>query len=184
MHYDLQHLQRHLEGQWQAAGRRIKWEQGPTDQLHPDFRVLEFGPGDKHDCWIYSTLGMSLGRADDAIELHLFAPGQNLNLVELLVAAAAYHRTAAPLSLHHTVNLGRPWLPGSACDHAYVSQPYLDGLELELFRVEGGAVSNYWLLPITESERDFKVQMGWQELEDMFEVSGLDFLDPQRPACV
>ncbi|OON67601.1 suppressor of fused domain protein [Hymenobacter sp. CRA2] len=183
-HYSLEHLQRHLEGQWQAPGRRIRWEQGPTSKLHPDFRVVEFEPGDKHDFWIYSTLGMSLDLEGRPIELHLFAPQQNLNLVELLVAAAAFHRTEAPLALHHTLNLGRPWLPGSACDHGLIAVPYLDGPDLELLRTPQGVVSNYWLIPITESERDFKVRMGWEELEDMFEVSGLDYLDPNRPACV
>ena len=182
-HYNLEQLQRHLEGQWQATGRRIRWEQQAT-MLHPDFRVLELAPGDKHDCWIYSTLGMSLDLEGRPIELHLLASRQQLSLVELLVAAAAFHRTEAPLALHHTVIFGRPWLPGSACDHGYVSLPYLDGQELELFRTPQGVVSNYWLIPVTQSERDYKVQTGWEALEEQFEVRGLDYLDPGRPACV
>ncbi|RAK70042.1 hypothetical protein DLM85_04105 [Hymenobacter edaphi] len=74
------------------AGRRLKWELGPTEKLHPDFWVVEFAPGNKHGFWIYAALGMSLGLAGEAIELHRFAPRADMNVAELLVAAAAYHR--------------------------------------------------------------------------------------------
>ncbi|RTQ46098.1 suppressor of fused domain protein [Hymenobacter gummosus] len=184
MEYNLDELQRHLEGQWQAAGRRIKWELGPTEKLHPDFRVVEFEPGGTHHFWVYSTLGMSLGLPGEALELHLFAPRADMDVVELLVAAASYHRNVAPLGVYHTVNFGQPWLDDSRCDHGYISLPYLDGLELQLWRTEAGPVASYWLLPITEAERDFKIEAGWEALEELFEASELDYLDPARPSCV
>lgn len=44
---------------------------------------------------------------------------------------AHFHRTGSALGLGHTVNFGRPWLPGSSCTHGLVSLPYLFGPELE-----------------------------------------------------
>ena len=106
------------------------------------------------------------------------------NPEELLVAAASYHRNVAVLGVYHTVNFGQPWLDDSHCDHGYISLPYLDGLELQLWRTPAGSVSSYWLLPITQAERDFKIEAGWEALEELFEASELDYLDPARPSCV
>ena len=184
MEYSLNDLQRHLESHWQTPGRRIRWELGPVEKLHPDFRVVEFEPDGKYDCWVYATLGMSLGLTGEAVELHMFAPRADMDVVELLVAAASYHRNVGPLDVYHTVNFGRPWLDASRCDHGYISLPYLDGVELQLLRTAAGEVGNYWLLPITEAERDFKMEAGAQELENLFEAHELDYLDPGRPSCV
>ena len=58
----------------------------------------------------------------------------------------------------HTVPIGEPWLPGSACDHLLVSLPYPFGPELEMCRWDGGHARLLWLLPITEAERDFRTE--------------------------
>ncbi|GAA4386463.1 hypothetical protein [Hymenobacter koreensis] len=126
MEYNLDALQCHLESVWQTQSRRIKWELGPTEKLHPDFRVLEFEPGGTHSFWIYSTLGMTLGMAGELFELHLFSSKESIDLVELLVAAASFHRNVAELGLNHTVNFGQAWMDSSVCDHGFISWPYLD----------------------------------------------------------
>ena len=183
--YDLQQLQRHLESQWQTKGRSLKWKQGPTEKLPGAFRVLEFEPSSIHPFWIYSTLGMSLERADShLIEMHIFSAKQDERLVELLTVTASCHRNSLPLGLHHTINFGRPWQDNSPCSFGFISIPYLDGEDLELFHFEDRHLHNLWLIPITEPEREYKVAHGWDALETLFEKYGLDYLDASRVSCV
>lgn len=185
MVYNLSLLQDHLETQWQARAKRVKWEKGPTHKLHPDFSVLEFGPTNHHGFWIYSTLGMSREREDEhLIELHLFSATQDVSLIELLTVTASYHRNDSPLGLHHTINFGRAWRDNSKCDHGFISLPYLDGEALEIFTFSGGHLHNLWLIPITEKERDFKMEYGWDALEELFEQNGFDYLNPERPSLI
>ena len=69
--------------------------------------------------WTYATCGMSLPNDPEPLELHLFAPERNDEIVELLAALAHYHGTACFLGLGDTVNFGRPWMPGSACNYGW-----------------------------------------------------------------
>jgi hypothetical protein len=80
------------------------------------------------------------------------------------------------------VNIGRPWVEGSTCTHGLVSLPYLDGPSMEWMREP--AVRFLWLIPITESERDFKAREGLGALEARFEAAGFDYLDLMRPTVV
>jgi hypothetical protein len=102
--------------------------------------------------------------------------------VELLAMNAYYH--AGPpdqrLDLGHTVPIGEPWLPGSACDHALISAPYPWGTDLEVCDWVGGHARLLWYLPITEAERDHKRDRGLEALEQRFEDARLDFADSNR----
>jgi hypothetical protein len=124
----------------------------------------------------------------DTERLELFALSRKSEetLVELLTAVAHYHRTGAPLGVGHTVNIGRPWFPDShcTCDHGLLSLPYPFGPKLEWLETRGGRVRFLWLLPITKSEVEFKKTEGLEALEQRFEESGLDFLDPVRRSVV
>jgi hypothetical protein len=148
------------------------------------FSILEFPPTAQHNFWIYSTLGMSVDNPDDLIELHVYSNCQDLTIVELLTATASFHRNHTALGLHHTVNFGRPWQLNSGCDYGFISLPYLDGEELELFYLEDSHIHNLWLLPITKRERDYKAEKGWECLEQLFEDQGLDYINPERPSCI
>jgi hypothetical protein len=111
------------------------------------FRAMELG----RDMWTYATCSVSTALDEEPIELHLFSPVQAEELVELLTVVAHFHITGARLGLGHTVNFGRPWLPGSRCSFGLISHPYLDGPSLEVargpaFRRE---VRCLWLIPIT-----------------------------------
>jgi hypothetical protein len=114
---------------------------GPKEKLHPDFFVLEVPPNDRHSMFIYCTVGMSADRMDDnLIELFIFSPNPSNQLVEVMTYCASYHRNKLPLNIHHTVNIGQPWLDNSICDHGFISLPYFDGPELELFKFEGNEI--------------------------------------------
>jgi hypothetical protein len=123
---------------------------------------------------------MSAQADADPLELHLFSPIQSDSLVELLAATAHYHLTGEYLGLNHTVNFGRPWLPGSLCDHGLISLPYLDGPALEWLICANIKVRFLWLIPITKAEVEFKKRHGIETLESIFETKKFDYLNPTR----
>ena len=154
--------------------------------VNPDFEVLEFSPRPARRLWIYATAGMSIRRPAPAtygIEVHLFSPVQYLGHVELLTALAFFHHTGSPLDLATTVNLGRPWLPRSACSYGLLAAPYLDVRTVEW--VQSREVRCLWLVPITAAEREFRRHHGVAALEKAFEESpAFNYLDPGRRAVV
>ncbi|TGE25976.1 suppressor of fused domain protein [Hymenobacter aquaticus] len=176
---------KHFESFFGPKSAMRHLEAGPREKLHPAFFVLEFPPEQVYDFWIYCTVGMSLDRGDDnLIELFVYSPHQDDSLVELMTVCAYYHRNVLPLNLHHTVNIGQPWLDDSQCDHAFISLPYFDSEDLELLQHNDVTTHCYWLIPITESERDFKVEKGYEALEGLFEDAKFDYLNPARTSLV
>jgi len=127
---------------------------------------------------------MSQRHDPNPIEVHLFAPFENEDIVELLVATSHYHRTGEWLSLGHSVNFGRPWWSGSRCDHGLLSLPYLDGPSLEWMEFEQVIVRFLWLIPVTHSEIEFKRAKGLRALERKFEKVKFNYLDPRRASIV
>jgi len=124
---------------------------------------------------------MSIDRLDDnLVELIVYASKADEALVELLTISASYHRNGAPLNLHHTVNIGQPWIDKSNCNHGLISLPYLDGPQLEIFSFAGYEVHCYWMIPVTEKEKNYKSKYGWEALEKLFENNKLDYLNPDR----
>lgn len=178
-------LQEHFETWFGKPGKKMKLEYGPQEKLHLDFSVLEIAPNNRHSMFCYCTVGMSVDRLDEnKIELVLYSPRPDNSLVELLTVCASYHRNKLPLNIHHTMNIGQPWLSNSKCDYGFISLPYLDGDGLEFFNFAGQDIHCYWLIPITEKERDFKVEHGCEELEDLFESKNIDYLNPDRESLV
>ena len=60
--------------------------------------------------------------------------------------------------------------------------PY--GPEFEICRWKRGHARILWLLPITETERDFKAQHGLEALEQRFDDASRQYSDPQRASVV
>ena len=89
-----------------------------------------------------------------------------------------------PLNIHHTVNIGQPWLGDSICDHGFISLPYLDGPDLEIFQFNGHEIHCYWFIPITEKERDYKTEQGCEALEQLFESKQINYLSPNRKCLI
>jgi hypothetical protein len=127
---------------------------------------------------------MSQPEDERRIELYIESPVESQQIVELLNMTAHYHRTEKPLWLGHTVNFGKPWLPGSECDHGLISLPYLEGPRLENATVQGADVRVLWLIPITKDERDFKKTRGLEALEQLFEKRNFNYVNPARPSVV
>jgi hypothetical protein len=175
---------RHYERIWGGVPRTLRWDKGPIHELPEGFRVLEFDMTHNRRIIIYATSCMSLPEQGGAIEIHLFAPHKSSEHVELLTAIAHYHHTGSRLDIGHTVNFGRPWIPGSDCDHGLISTPYLDGPDLESGDVDGIRVVFGWLIPITKREVEYKKARGLEVLETRFEEADFNYLDPYRSSVV
>ncbi len=71
-------------------------------------------------------------------------------------------------------------MEGSDLGYGLISLPYLDGPGLENLETADGTVKFYWLIPITKAERDFATLNGLNALEELFEKSSFNYLDPRR----
>lgn len=179
-------IQSHYEIMWNNKGIPKYWYKGPIDKLYPDFCVLEFKPTKNRKMWTYATCCMSSAEDKNPIELHIFSSLQDEGLVELLTTIAYYHKNDKSIGLNHTVNFGQPWQDASKCDYGFISLPYLDGTDLENGKIKGykNEVKFYWLVPVTESEVEFKSKYGVEELENKFETTAFNYLDSNRPSVV
>ena len=175
----------HYVSVWGIQPSVKRWKTGPAWRLPPGFCVLEFRLMHLTSLWAYATCCMSQQADTERLELFLYSPAQYEPHVELLTVICDYHRTGHSLGWSHTVNFGRPWMPGSKCDHGLISLPYRDGPKLEHFdsTVAGGPIRFLWLLPITEAERDYKKKFGIEALECKFDTA-LDYWDPGRQSLV
>ncbi|MFC9492563.1 suppressor of fused domain protein [Streptomyces hydrogenans] len=88
------------------------------------------------------------------------------------------------LDVEHSLPIGEPWLPGSACDHLLISLPYLHGPELEHCPVPGGHARVLWALPVTAAEMDYRREHGNEALERLFDEHAILPNDPKRPSVV
>lgn len=164
------------------------WDAGPIRLRVPDFRVHVIAPGPRCGYWTYVTNGVwsAVHRDEHGIEFVLATDEYTPRAVELLAINAFYHAGLEDqrLDLGHTATIGEPWLPGSACDHSLISQPYPWGPELEACDWNGGHARLLWVLPITRAERDFKRDHGLEALEKRMEDAAIWFADPQRASVV
>jgi hypothetical protein len=158
---------------------------GSEEKFVERFRVLKYPPKENKEYWTYATCGMSFIEDEEALECFVLSPNESdESLVELLTVTTFYHQTRSRIWYGHTVNFGMPWLPNSKCDHGLFSLPYLDGEDLEIYKINGRQISFLWLLPITEAERDYKIEMGLDALETLFEDKQINYLDPFRESMV
>jgi Suppressor of fused protein (SUFU) len=175
-----QHLKQFFEGH---SCEEHVWTLGPAPAELPRLRVLEFAPGPIIELWVYASVGAWEARDDPRLEFLIVAPQQDRRHVELLFMTAWYHHGHC-LGKGHTLPIGEPWLPGSACDHFLVSLPYPFGPKLEVCNLDNWHLHILWLLPITQSEREFKVREGLEALEQRFDSCQLAYWHPDRPSVV
>jgi hypothetical protein len=160
---------------------------GPIHTLVPNLHIVSLAtPGGG---WVYATTGLweATEQGGHGLEFVLHAPERDDEThIETLTMAGYYHASGGHHSLDvgHTVPIGRPWLPGSACDQLLVSLPYLWGPELEMCELPGGHARVLWLLPITEAEKRYGIQYGLDALEDRLEEAGIIPDDPHRECAV
>ena len=176
-------ITRHYSQQF-GTPETLHWSRGPTHQLPDGFRVLRFPPSPSSRLFTFATCGMALAGDQRAIECFLLSPVPDESQVELLTVIAWFHATTARLGIGHTVNFGRAWMPDSECTHGLLSLPYLHGPSLERFDDAGRQVQILWLIPITQSERDFAARFGFEAVESRFESVDFDYANPHRSSVV
>ncbi|MFE0627983.1 suppressor of fused domain protein [Streptomyces sp. NPDC058864] len=151
-------------------------------------RVDEVGPGPRGDHWTYLTAGCRSRANHDGhgVEFVLTAPVPDPLFADLIALTAFYHcgPRPHPLGVGHSLPVGEPWVPGSACDHILVSLPYLHGSDLEVCHLPGGRARLLWLLPVTTSEIVYRREHGTEALEQRFDDAGIRPPDLHRPPVV
>lgn len=158
------------------------------ERLAP-FRVLEVSPEKDGWPWMYVSLGASSveGRQGERLEFFILAPERSERATFLVTMAAWYHASqdvSQRLGLGDTLPIGEPWINESLCDHYLVSLPHPFGPDFEVFNGGTDHVHFFWLLPITQAERDFKIESGQEALEQIFERVGVQYWRPDRESVV
>jgi hypothetical protein len=160
---------------------------GRSSELPPDFVVAEF-KYPARELWaergrIFATVGAA-ERSGDGLEIFMMTSDDSTRHAELLAIVSHYHLTGNRLDLHHIVNIGEPWTPGSPCTYAYLSLPYAFGPSLEWLSTPQRRTRCLWLVPITASERELLLTSGVEALESRFEQLQPDLTSPQRSSVV
>lgn len=161
----------------------VRCDLGPErEEVVPGLRVLVVGPGPRGGSWAYVTAGRWAAVEEDgcALEFVMTAPVRDQRFVELMAMAAFYHCGGHRLDVEHSMPIGEPWVPGSACDHLLISLPYLHGPDLEHCPVPGGHARVLWALPVTTAEVEFRRRHGHEALERLFDEVEIIPTDPFR----
>jgi hypothetical protein len=182
----VEHLTAHF------GGRELElfsFTEGPVERRLPGFHEVLVPPGKPGGVWTYVSCGAwdAVHHGEHGLEFCLLAPERDDRHALSVAMIAHYHANpdeSYELDVGHTVPIGEPWVPGSALDHQLICQPYPFGPDFEMCRWDGGHARVLWVLPITESERDFKVEHGLEALEQRFEDAGLRYWDPHRDPIV
>ncbi|MET7641649.1 suppressor of fused domain protein [Streptomyces sp. NPDC005438] len=148
----------------------------------PDLRVLAVGPGPRGDDWAYVTVGCCAapGEGGPGLEFVMTAPTRDQRFVDLMAMVAYYHCSGHRLGLEHSMPIGEPWVPGSACDHLLVSLPHPYGPALERCPLPEGYARLLWTLPVTRAEIEYRREHGHEALERLFEQAPITPADPFR----
>ncbi|MEZ8420140.1 suppressor of fused domain protein [Vibrio sp. 10N.261.46.E12] len=163
----------------------LTWDLGPIKERVPNFEVIRFSPGKQLNLWVYCSIGASSIKHPES-GLHEFVVVSEVEsdrLVELLAMVTYYHSNNN-LGFGHTTPIGEPWLENSKCENWLVSLPYPFGEELEIMPLKDAHAHVAWLLPITDAEREYKINNGLEALEQKLEDNGLKYWDINRQSVV
>lgn len=178
-------LEAHLSKSWGMPKANLRWPYGPIEKACPNFRVLLFERSRK--TLAFATDGLASVGSLPKLELFVVlerSRSQDVGdaIVENLAALAFHHLQGDRLNLGHSVDFGRPFVPGSICTCGLISLPYLDGPSVEWS--ENRELRVLWLIPITAAERAMKTAHGLEALEQAFDANAVDLLDPLRSSVV
>ncbi|WUR85895.1 suppressor of fused domain protein [Streptomyces phaeochromogenes] len=161
----------------------VDYDLGPERrEIVPDLRVLVVEPGPRSDSWAYLTAGCwaSMEKHSHGLEFVMTAHVRDQRFIDLMAMIAYYHGGGHRLDLEHSMPIGKPWVPGSNCDHLLISLPYLHGPDLEHCPLPGGHARILWTLPVTTAEIEFRRRHGHEALEKLFDEAEIIPTDPFR----
>ncbi len=152
------------------------------------YSIVTTAPTEKLEFWTYATVGC--WQAEKAChwrsEFVLATADERPEHGELLKMAAFFQLDPKfGIELGSVLDIGHPWIAGSACTHLLASPPYpfAFGEHLECLHVSP-CTRFIWLLPITFEEAAFANKEGTEKLEALFRHEAIDFLDPYRASVV
>lgn len=148
--------------------------------------VVTIAPSKKQPWWTFATVGCWQAEKEchHRTEFILAATEMRPEHIELLKMAAFYHLDPDhSVSLAKVLNIGAPWVRGSACTSLLASLPYPFGPYFEWPDVEP-CTRFVWLLPITAPEAAFAEREDVERLERIFDETGIAFADPYRASVV
>lgn len=176
-------LRAHLTRFWPRRSLEdFRWTLGPIARTLPDFRVIRVA-ATRSEPWIYVSSGAWKVRSghDTRFELVIQSPTATaLHVESLAMVANFYADPRYNLHLGSVLEIGRPWMEASTCNHFLVSLPYPFGPTFEYFTHDQVAVRLFWLCPITADEAAFARAHGAEPLEQKFESAAIDTLDVYR----
>lgn len=181
-------VHRHLEHFWPTAAKEhFVWTVGPIGWTVPTFSVMRLAPSSERPYWTYVSEGASdvLTAEGYGIEFVVMSPSSDPIHVESLAMVANFHADPKyTLSVGRVVDIGRPWMDESSCDHFLVSLPYVFGPGFEWCDTIGGRIRFLWLLPITTREAEFAKTHGIDLLESKFDSAGFNVVDVRRASVI
>ena len=177
----------HYRGFWGAERLEdVHWTPGPLATRLPDFHFVKVRPESAGGMWTFASIRAwrATEREKHGIEFVSVARSESSSVL-LHTAMAAYYHAGPPgqrLGAGHMVGIGEGWVEGSSLDALLVSVPYIWGPDLEHCQLPDRHIQVLWLIPIDEAERDFARRHGVDALEQRFEETSFDYLDPFRPS--
>lgn len=177
-------LREHVDAFWpDRPSEEFVWSLGPMAEEFPRFRIRRIAPVDAGDVWVYVTVGAWEATADrdDGIEFVLLSPVESPRHVETLAMVAHLHsHPQHRLAIGDVMPIGHPWLEASTADHLLVALPYPFGSTLELCQVGSRLVRFLWLVPITETEADYRLEA----LETLLDHPDVNIVQADRSSVV
>jgi hypothetical protein len=166
----------------------VHWTPGRIGERLPDLHIVKIRPGAEADMWTFATIGAWRANEDEKhnLEFLAVARAEDASILWHMALTAYYHAGPAEnrLGVGHTVPIGEGWVEGSPLDAVLVALPYLWGPKLENCLLRDRHVQVVWLMPITQAEREFAHEHGVDALEQRFEDTKVDYLDPFRKSVV
>jgi hypothetical protein len=137
--------------------------------------------------FVYASAGASAETMEEGYGLEFFLVSREPDerLPHLLAMVAQLHGDPRyPLSLGQVLEIGHPWLPGSACDHLLVCLPGPFGDDFEWLSTRERTVRFVWLLPITRAEAELARSHGLGSLQEKLGSAALDVAARSRVSVV
>jgi hypothetical protein len=141
---------------------------------------------------IYASIGMSRApmisgnpQRDHRVEIFLGTFQPHPVLPKRIAMLAAYpHKGNKSIDNEHTIPLGEPIVPNSQLTSVIFTPPYFDPPGFHHINMGSYHIRILWVIPLYESEREFKIKDGWKSLRKIFEEKHVAIGDLMRVRAI
>jgi suppressor of fused protein SUFU len=174
-------VEQHVSGIWPDREVTARPSRDGTGSV----RVLEVRPETADGGWAYVSAGAATAAPAVAgpSEFVILSPIASDEHIETLTKVAALNDGHGPGVAENTVvGLGRPWLPGSICDHLLAVPAYFLDEDQQRFTAGDVQVGLLWLVAVTPAEAEFARHAGGHGLFHELADADVDLLQIDRPS--